>query len=91
MALYRRGCVWWFEFWYRGERIRQSTKLKDKARDAESAVRTALAQGDFGILERKPVPTLRDFIDERFEPWAQFESGRARHLLMLASSYIPAS
>lgn len=77
MALYRRGPIWWFEFWYRGERVRQSTKLtnKKKARDAESAVRTALAQGDFGILERKPVPTLKQFIDARFEPWAkaQFE------------------
>jgi integrase len=77
MALYRRANTWWFEFWYRGERIRQSTKLsnKKKAREAESAVRTALARGDFGILERKPVPTLKEFIEARFEPWAkaQFE------------------
>src|SRR5215469_16928144 len=77
MALFRRGRFWWFEFWYRGQRIRRSTKLsnKKKARDAESAVRTALARGDFGILERKPVPTLSEFIESRFEPWAkaQFE------------------
>src|SRR5437879_4882977 len=77
MALFRRGRFWWFEFWYRGERIRQSTKLSNrkKAQDAEAAVRTALARGDFGILERKPIPTLKEFIENRFEPWAkaQFE------------------
>src|ERR1700687_294777 len=77
MALFRRGRFWWFEFCYRGERIRQSTKQsnKNKAREAESAVRTALARGDFGILERRPVPILKEFIENRFEPWAkaQFE------------------
>lgn len=77
MALFRRGRFWWFEFWYRGERIRQSTKLanRKKAQDVEATVRTALARGDFGILERKPAPTLKEFIDGRFEPWAkaQFE------------------
>lgn len=77
MALFRRGRFWWFEFWYRGERIRQSTKLtnRKKAQDAEAAVRTALARGDFGILEHKQAPTLKEFIENRFEPWAkaQFE------------------
>jgi integrase len=37
----------------------------------ESAHRTALAKGEVGIRERKPIPTLGEFIDGRFEPWAR--------------------
>ena len=37
----------------------------------ESAHRTALAKGEVGIRERKPAPTLTNFIHERFEPWAR--------------------
>jgi len=37
----------------------------------ESAHRTALAKGEVGIRERKPVVSLTEFIDTRFEPWAK--------------------
>jgi len=37
----------------------------------ESAHRTALAKGEVGIREKKPSPTLSDFIEKRFEPWAK--------------------
>jgi hypothetical protein len=37
----------------------------------ESAHRTSLAKGEVGIRERKPVPTLAEFIEIRFEPWAK--------------------
>jgi hypothetical protein len=35
-----------------------------------------LAKGEVGIREKKPVPTLKEFVENRFEPWAkaQFES-----------------
>jgi hypothetical protein len=36
------------------------------ARQIEAAHRTALAKGEVGISERKPIPTLGDFIDNRF-------------------------
>jgi hypothetical protein len=37
MSLFRRGDVWWYEFWFAGQRIRESTKSASKtvARDAE--------------------------------------------------------
>ena len=37
----------------------------------ESAHRTSLAKGEVGIREKMPAPTLADFIDKRFEPWAR--------------------
>jgi integrase len=38
------------------------------ARQMESAHRTSLAKGEVGIREKKPSPTLAEFIDKRFEP-----------------------
>jgi integrase len=63
MAIYRRGKYYWFDFVFNGERIQKSTHQADRrvARQMEAACRTALAKGDFGILERKPVPSLRIF------------------------------
>jgi integrase len=63
MAIYRRGKFYWFDFIFNGERIQRSTHQADRrvARQMEAACRTALAKGDFGIFERKPVPTLRSF------------------------------
>ncbi len=37
----------------------------------EAAYKTALAKGEVGITERKPVPTLADYIENRFTPWAR--------------------
>jgi integrase len=63
MAIYRRGKFYWFDLIFNGERIQKSTHQADRrvARQMEAACRTALAKGDFGIFERKPVPTLRSF------------------------------
>lgn len=63
MAVYKRGGVWWFGFTFSGERIQQSTKQGSKriAEQMEAVCRTRLAKGEAGIVERKPVPTLRDF------------------------------
>jgi integrase len=58
---------------WQGKLVRQSTKQgNDKvARQMEAAHRTSLAKGEVGIRERKPVPTLREFCQKRFAPWAQ--------------------
>jgi integrase len=37
----------------------------------ESAHRTSLAKGEVGIRDKKPAPTMAEFIDNRFEPWAR--------------------
>jgi integrase len=71
----RRGScgVYWYKFMWQGRLIRESTKQgNDKiARQMESAHRTALAKGEVGIRDKTPAPTLAEFIDRRFEPWAR--------------------
>jgi integrase len=71
--IYKRGRIYWYKFLWRGKPVRESTKQgNDKvARQIESAHRTSLAKGEVGLRERKPAPTLAEFIDSRFEPWAK--------------------
>ena len=60
--------ICWFEFEFKGERIRQSTHTANEraARQIEAAHRLRLAKGEAGIHERPPAPTLADFAP-RFE------------------------
>ena len=64
---------WWYQFVWRGKRIRESTKQGNKAiaRQMESAHRTALAKAEVGIRERKLVPTLKKFADADFLPFIE--------------------
>lgn len=63
MALFKRGKVWWYNFWWDSEHIQASTHQTNKrvAQQMESAHRTRLAKGEVGIVERKPAPTLKAF------------------------------
>jgi integrase len=63
MALFKRGKVWWYNFWWDGEHIQASTHQTNKrvAQQMESAHKTRLAKGEVGIVERKPAPTLKAF------------------------------
>src|SRR5215467_5896856 len=65
MALFKRGRVWWYEFVFKGQRIQESTRQrnKDTARDMEASRRTALAKGLVGIEDIKPVRTLAEYAD----------------------------
>ena len=70
----RRSCgVYWYKFTWLGKVVRESTKQgNDKvARQMEAAHRTSLAKGEVGIREKKRVPTLADFADKQFLPWAE--------------------
>jgi integrase len=71
--IYKRGKVYWYKFMWNGRPVRESSKQgNDKmARNMESAHRTSLAKGEVGIRDKKPTPTLAEFIDNRFEPWAR--------------------
>lgn len=71
--IYKRGKFYWYKFMWQGKLVRESTKQSnDKvARQMESAHRTALAKGEVGIRERKTVPSLKEFIEKRFEPWVE--------------------
>src|SRR5712692_3975916 len=73
MSIYKRGEVYWYKFMWHGKLVRESTKQgNDKvARQMEAAHRTSLAKGEVGIREKKPVPTLADFVEKRFAPWVK--------------------
>jgi integrase len=59
LTLYKRGGVWWYEFVLSGQRIRESTKLRNKelARKVEAAHRDAMALAAAGV-DPAPKPML---------------------------------
>lgn len=73
MSIYKRGKFYWYRFVFDGKLIRESTKQgNDKvARQMEAAHRTALAKGEVGIREKKPAPTLKEFLQLEFLPYAK--------------------
>ena len=75
MSIYKRkdGTIYWYKFMWQGRMVRESTKQgNDKvARQMEAAHRTSLAKGEVGIRDKKPVPTMRSFCEQRVEPWAK--------------------
>jgi len=79
MSIFKRGTVYWYHFLFNGEHVQKSTKQGNPrtARQIEAAHRTALAKGEVGIKERKPVPTLADYLENRFMPWARATFERA--------------
>jgi hypothetical protein len=54
-----------YKFKWNGDQIRESTKQSNKrvAERIEAAHKTALARGEAGIKERKPLPTAKEFIE----------------------------
>ena len=72
MALYKRGKVYWYHFVFNGQHVQASTKQGNPrvARQMEAAHRTALAKGEVGIREKKPVPTLESF-KSTFVDWVK--------------------
>ncbi len=79
MSIYKRGGVYWYKFQWKGALVRESTKQgNDKvARQMEAAHKTSLAKGEVGIRDKKPVMTLAEFCDNRFEPWAKATFGKS--------------
>jgi len=73
MSIFKRGRIYWYKFNFNGEAIRESTRQTNQhvARQMEAAHRSSLAKGEVGIREKKIVPTLAEFISDRFEPWAE--------------------
>jgi hypothetical protein len=73
MSLYKqpKSKFWWYKFVWNGEPIRESTKQTNKrvAEQIEAAHRTALAKGEVGIREKKPIPTLAEFAERDFMPF----------------------
>jgi hypothetical protein len=75
--IYKRGKFYWYKFMWNGKLVRESTKQgNDKvARQMESAHRTSLAKGEVGIREKKPMPTVAEFLTDRVLPWAERNFG----------------
>jgi integrase len=73
LSVYKRGGVYWYDFWFRGIRYRDSTGLTNKkaATDVESIRRAELAEGRAGIVHRGPVPRFEDFVKSEFLPWSK--------------------
>jgi integrase len=61
--IYKRGNLYWYKFVWKGKLVRESTKQGND--------RTSLAKGEVGIREKKPVPTLREFLRRNFLPYAK--------------------
>src|SRR5438105_5146128 len=73
MSIYKRGGVYWYKFMWHGKLVRESTKQGDDkvAGQMEAAHRTSPAKGEVGIRVKNPVPTVRQFCDQRVGPWAK--------------------
>jgi integrase len=65
-----------YKFNWNGRTIRKSTKQANKrvAEQMEAACRTALAKGEVGILEKKRIPTLKEFAENDFLPFVRSTS-----------------
>ena len=65
MGLFRRGGVWWYEFYFAGQRIRESAKSTSKtvAREAEKNRKRELEEGFNNITDqrRERIHTFRDY------------------------------
>jgi integrase len=68
--------VWWYKFSWKGELIRESTKQTNKrvAEQMQAAHRTALAKGEVGIRDKKPIPILAEFAERDFLPFVRSTS-----------------
>src|SRR5580658_7177649 len=94
MSLFRRGGVWWYEFWFAGRRIQESSKSLSKtvAKAAEEKRRRELEQGfnNFEDTRAERVRTIREIADEFLEGYklrnprsAVFADGTIRHVKRL--------
>jgi integrase len=83
MAIFKRGQVYWYHFFFNGKHIQASTKQRNPrvARNIEAAHRTSLAKGEVGIRERKLL-SLTDFLKGEFLPFVEskFKAAKPRTL-----------
>jgi integrase len=82
MAVYRRGRIYWYDFWFQGRRIQESTGFTNKksATDAESVRRTKLLEGKAGLCPQKPAPRFDDQV-KQFLAWSQLHHRPKTHEL----------
>jgi integrase len=69
----KKSSYWWYKFTWNGKLVRESTKQANRrvAEQMESAKRTQLAKREVGIKDPVAVPTLEDFAEKQFIPFAE--------------------
>src|SRR5689334_4872762 len=74
MAIFKRGKTYYYNFWWEGQHIQRTTKQGNPrvARQMEAAHKTALAKGEAGLFERKPIPYFSNAM-EAFLKWSEHE------------------
>jgi integrase len=93
MSVSRRGKIWWYEFWFAGRRIQESSKSSSKtlAKQAEQKRRRELEQGFNSIedVRRELIRSLREVSEEYLESYAlrhrsvTFAKHAVKHLVRL--------
>jgi hypothetical protein len=97
MSLFRRGDVWWYEFWFAGRRIRESSKSPSKtvAKGAEQKRKRELEEGfnNFTDLSQERIRTFTEMAGEYFDSYklrlpqsARFAEYAIDHLKRLLGS-----
>jgi integrase len=97
MTTFKRGRIYWFNFWWQDQHIQESTHQGNLrvAGKMEAAHRTRLALAEVGLEPPPEVSTLGEFITKEFFPWVEttfvakqktlkWYKGEAKHLLGFA-------
>jgi len=73
MSLFKRGKTWWYEFWFAGRRIQESTKTTSKtlAKNAEQKRRRELEQGFNSLQDQRQeqIRTLKEVAHDYLESY----------------------
>ena len=93
MSLIKRGKIWWYEFWFAGRRVQESTKTTSKtnAKRAEQKRRRELEEGFNSIKDqrREQVRTISEIAKEYLESYvlrnrsATFAQYAVNHIVRL--------
>jgi len=85
MAVYKRGGIWWYEFIYAGERIRESAKTTRKtvAIEAEKDHRKRLERAHAGLPTEQPDQRIRTVAAVLKDYQAQYGINHRKRCLVL--------
>jgi integrase len=71
LSVFKRGSVYWYDFWFKGRRVRETTRLTNKtaALRLEAVKKADLAQGRV----QRECPAFETFVKEEFLPWSKVQ------------------
>src|SRR5216683_3808536 len=75
MSVFKRGRVWWYNFYFQGVRYQRSTgaTARDLALQAEAVRKAQLAAAVDPVSQRSHTSRFSDFVNKEFEPWCAVE------------------